>query len=101
MELRQTGFIIQWWVKLAVVGVGCIDTMAEDCRHDSAWALRPVHTSHCVNENAEGVHVVRAARRLQHVLSEAEFVVHLVVLSTEVNLDVPPLSRSAWKMTYT
>jgi len=36
IAFRQTGFNIQWWVKLAVVGAGCTDTRAEDCWHDSA-----------------------------------------------------------------
>jgi hypothetical protein len=53
-------------------------------------ALRPGNTSH-LDEHAEGVNVARAAHNSKHVLSEAEYVVRLLVLSTKVNLDVPPL----------
>lgn len=62
-------------------------------------ALRPVSTSHSVDEHAEGVNVARAAYNSKRVLSEAEYVVRLLVLSTKVNLDVPPLSRRTRTMT--
>ena len=68
------------------------------------WALRAVNTSHHnshVNQHAEGVHVAWAAHSFKHVLSEAEYIVHLVVVSSEVKLDVPRLWRSAWTMTHT
>jgi hypothetical protein len=62
-------------------------------------ALRPVNTSHNVDEHVEGVNVARAAHNSKCVLSRAEYVVRLLVLSTKVNLDVPPLSQRAWTMT--
>jgi hypothetical protein len=54
-------------------------------------ALRPVNTSHNVDEHVEGINVAGAAHSSKSVLSEAEYVVRLFVLSTTVNLDVPPL----------
>jgi hypothetical protein len=51
-------------------------------------ALRPVKIFHNVEEHAEWVHVAQVTHSLRHVIGEAEYVVRLLVKSTEVNLDV-------------
>ena len=49
-------------------------------------ALRLVKISHNVEEHAEWVHVVQMAHSPKRVIGKAEYVVCLLVKSTEVNL---------------
>jgi hypothetical protein len=76
---------------VAVVGVGYtgggggVGSTASMTVHGS---LRPVKISHNVEEHAEWVHVAQVTHSPRRVIGEAEYVVRLLVKSTEVNLDM-------------
>lgn len=54
-------------------------------------AFRPVRALNSLDERAEGFKVARATHSPKHVLSEAGYVVCVLAVNTEVNLDVIPL----------
>jgi len=53
-------------------------------------ALRPRSTSHIVDEHGE-CHMAQPVHSPKHVVREAEYVGCLLIVSTELKFDVPPL----------
>ena len=54
-------------------------------------AVIPAKTFNSVDKHAEGLQVARGTHGPKHVLSEVGYVVRVLAVNTEVNLDVIPL----------